>query len=61
MKSLSIVSGSRERETKAFIVAVLGMPRNVQDLKNVSDAFRYRKRADEVRDMSEMCGGKGRN
>ena len=31
MKSESIVEGARERETRAFIVAVLGMSLNVQD------------------------------
>ena len=31
MKSESVVDGSRESETRAFIVAVLGMSLNVQD------------------------------
>ena len=31
MKSLSTVAGSRERETRAFMEAVLGMSLKVQD------------------------------
>ena len=31
MKSESVVEGSRERETRAFMVAVLGMSLKVQD------------------------------
>ena len=35
MKSESTVEGSRESETSAFIVAVLGMSLNVQDWKDL--------------------------
>lgn len=35
MKSLSIVSGSRERDTIALILAVLGMPLNVHDCEGL--------------------------
>ena len=35
MKSESAVEGSRERETRAFMVAVLGMILNVQDWKEL--------------------------